>query len=506
MRIRSLLILFLLLVNMAFSYARQMGMEISYAQFMDEKNQGYMEMYFALAGQSIDYAQIHDNLFQGGARITVAIYKDSTTFVTGDKFRILSPELKDTINIPNVFINQIRLPLNKGHYTLKLDIRDINDTSEHYHYSQDITMNLGGNKPSTSSLVFLDSYSPAKENSNFSKSGYDLIPFVSTGDYYFNQNMKKLSFYIELYNIADSIGKDEPYLVKYYIENADNHQILNNYAGYAKKNAGKVQPLLATFPIEKLRTGNYNLVIKALDKKGKEITSASDFFYRDNPIEPIDIDSLETADLTGTFAFRIGSNIDTMYRYIRYLQPISNDAEKNYQKKLLDDHKLSEMRRYFYAFWVQHSPDDPQGAWEKYYENVKIANRAYGTTLRKGFLTDRGRVFLVYGKPNMVDSRKMEPGAPAYEIWHYGQINSPYAMRQTNKIFIFAEFQPSTNDYELFHSTAYGELQSRRWRYDMAQRYMGAGGNIDDDYTKDRDDFGTRTNNNMTIDATGAER
>ncbi|MDZ7847255.1 MAG: GWxTD domain-containing protein [Owenweeksia sp.] len=121
---------------------------------------------------------------------------------------------------------------------------------------------------------------------------------------------------------------------------------------------------------------------------------------------------------------------------------------------------------------------------------------------------DRGRVFLVYGKPDMIDSRKLEPNMPAYEMWQYNLISTPYSMRQTNRLFVFAEFEPSTNEYQLFHSTAIGELSSRRWRYDMKMRYSGASGNINSqrDMGYPTDPFGTRTEDNIIINSTGSDR
>lgn len=485
--------------------AKKMGIEISYAEFMDAKDQGYLELYFALSGQSIDYKK-QNGFYTGGVQITVALMQDSNV-VAADKFNLKSPKLSDTNEFNQVFINQVRLPISPGTYTLSIDLQDINEPEEHYHLEQGIKTSLGGQQVAASNIMFLESYTPATGKSQFSKSGFDLVPWVNSGSYYFTEDVDKLNFYMEIYNTANRLGKDEDYLVKYYIRNADNQQVLNEYASFAKKKAGEVEPILASFNIEKLPTGNYELVVEAINKKQEPIVSESNFFYRRNPIDLLASVDYAEQDITGTFVDYIHSP-DSIYQYIKYLYPISTDGERRLQKNLLDEYDFMKMKRYFYTFWAAHFPNTPEQAWKDYHQEVRKANELFGTGIRKGYMSDRGRVYLVYGKPDFVDQRKSEPNMPPYAIWQYNRINTPYAMQQTNRMFVFAEFNPSTNDYELFHSTAIGELQSRRWQYDMKLRYSGASGDIDDmqDASYPTDPFGTRTRDNIIINSTGAGR
>ena len=59
--------------------AKQIGMNISYAQFMNEEGKAYVEIYFALAGNSIDFAMVNNKEYKGGVQVTVKVLKDSTT-------------------------------------------------------------------------------------------------------------------------------------------------------------------------------------------------------------------------------------------------------------------------------------------------------------------------------------------------------------------------------------------------------------------------------------------
>ena len=496
-RFKSPFFLLLILCSIQLS-AKKIGIDISYAQFMNAEDEGYLEIYFALAGNSIDFAKIKGNKYQGGVEITAAIKQDST-FISADKFLLQSPELNDTLDFAEVYINQIRFPLEKGNYILVLDIKDINDPAESYHFEQEFTLELGGSDPTTSDLLFLHSYSPAKEGSVFAKSGYDLVPMVSSGSYYFNEAVPTLSFYVELYNTKDVLGENEPYIVKYYLQNTSTGEVLNKYASFAKKTSSTVEPVLASFNIEHLKTGNYNLVIEALNRDGESIISKKAFFYRKNNGPSVDFQDMANTDITGTFADLIGG-IDSLYLFTKYLFPISTDAERNYQKSLLTERDLKKMKQYFYVFWSQRNDYDPQTEWENYRKRIREVNYLYDSGLRPGYMTDRGRVSLVYGKPDIVEQRKFESGTYPYELWRYDKLQSRYLdiVEQTNKIFVFAEFSLSSNEYRLIHSTALGELQDRRWQYTLSNRKSGSS-DLDDNTSQYNDGWGSKINNNSII-------
>lgn len=505
MRLFKYIFIFTLYILSSNLIARNIGIDISYAQFMGADEEGYIEIYFALAGNSIDFIKTSNEKYQGGVEITVGIKQDSA-FITADKFRLQSPELKDTLSFAEAYINQVRFPLAKGNYTMTLDIKDINDPNETYHLEQEFKMHTGGSEPTTSDLLFLDSYSPASESSIFAKSGYDLVPMVSSGSYFFSESLNNLSFYVELYNADESVGKNQPYVIKYYLQNADNGQVLNKYASFSKKTAGPVLPLLAGFNIENLKTGNYELVVEALNSEGQPFISKKTFFYRKNAPKAIDVEDLTNTDITGTFADLLGG-LDSVYLFTKYLFPISTDAERNYQKSLLAERDVKKMKQYFYTFWAQRNNYDPQAEWENYHHRIKEVNSLYASALRPGYMTDRGRVSLVYGKPNLREERRFESGLPPYEIWRYDQLSSRYldVVNQTNKIFVFGELNISSREYELIHSNAMGELNDRRWRQTLSGGAVGSD-NLDDNGNTNMDEWGSRINSNILLQNTDSQR
>jgi len=96
---------------------------------------------------------------------------------------------------------------------------------------------------------------------------------------------------------------------------------------------------------------------------------------------------------------------------------------------------------------------------------VKLVNQKFSTRIKRGYETDRGIVFLRYGPPNTIAESYFEPSAYPYEIWHYYELRN-----QRNKKFVFYSRDRITNDFDLIHSDATGEIANYRWKLDVLKR------------------------------------
>ena len=115
------------------------------------------------------------------------------------------------------------------------------------------------------------------------------------------------------------------------------------------------------------------------------------------------------------------------------------------------------MRRFFYSFWSNRSPD-PEAAWVAYRKEVVKVNKLFGCRVMKGYETDRGYVYLKYGPPNTMMDRFNEMDAYPYTIWHYYR-----AGKYTNRRFVFYQPDLVSNCLVLLHSEVPGEIQNPRW-------------------------------------------
>jgi hypothetical protein len=98
----------------------------------------------------------------------------------------------------------------------------------------------------------------------------------------------------------------------------------------------------------------------------------------------------------------------------------------------------------------------------------------------RGYMTERGRVYLQYGPPDQRVLMYNEPSSYPYEIWQYytirgnttnpGTSNQPNNTTQSNKRFVFANFDLVTNNFVLLHSDARGEVRDDRWQTRLVKR------------------------------------
>ena len=79
-------------------------------------------------------------------------------------------------------------------------------------------------------------------------------------------------------------------------------------------------------------------------------------------------------------------------------------------------------------FWKKREQTPIKGRYvneEEYFERIDYAQEHFGLGDR-GFLSDRGHVYVLYGAPDQIESRPFDIDTPAYEIWYYYQINKEF--------------------------------------------------------------------------------
>jgi hypothetical protein len=91
--------------------------------------------------------------------------------------------------------------------------------------------------------------------------------------------------------------------------------------------------------------------------------------------------------------------------------------------------------------------------------------KEFASSIRRGYSTDRGRVYLQYGPPDNRTVSTYEPAAYPYEIWHYYKLGN-----QSNRRFVFYNPDLVSNDYTLIHSDALGEIMNDQWQFLIMKR------------------------------------
>lgn len=438
----------------------------SYGIFNVPSGTPFLETYITVLGSSVKLKQVQ-NGFQGSVNVKVLISKSGQN-VAGNNYNLLSPIDNDTINSPG-FIDNQRYSLENGAYVLEITLSDNNDPAKKPVTSKEtFTIDFSSTSISGSSIQFLQSFSKSLKVSSISKSGFDLIPYTIN---YYADDQDKLYFYFESYLADTVLGKNEVFVFSYYVERKEDLVKPEGLSGFKKQVTSKVNPLLAQLDINNLETGNYYLVVELRDKNNILQLEKRLYFQRKNTRLQQQMAEKKTTRTEFDF-FGNYNNADTLKMFVESLWPISNSTEREWAINQTIKKDPEMMKKFIVSFWHKRSGDslDPLMLWLGYYNQVKIANKEFKCGKQNGYFTDRGRVFLQYGKPNQRAQQPSEPNAYPYEIWQYYRIlDNSTGQFYTNKKFVFVNKNIADGCFKLIHSDMRGEVFYDKWQYEISK-------------------------------------
>src|ERR1035437_2879173 len=432
---------------------------LTYATFNSPSKAPFLETYLTVIGNSLKFVKNSTGKYQGAVDIAICISQNGE-IKNAQKYTLNSPEITDTTKgFPN-FIDQQRFTLANGSYSMELSISDKNvKTEKPFITTVPITINFLDDRIMISDIQMLESYTKSSVPNSLSKSGYDLLPYVSN---YYPENINKIKFYAEIYNSKKILGVEQKIIVNYSLESFESKTKLNDYSAFSKQTTNDVNILLTELNIESLPSGNYNLVIEIRDKDNKIQAEQKCFIQRKNKQLAFNFSDLQSINVSNTFV-REYKSAETLAEYIRCLRPISSSSEIQFAENQLKGKNLELMQQYFYNFWQSRNSNTPQLLWLDYYKEVMKTNKEFSCTNIKGYNSDRGRVYLQYGAPTIRTVYDNDIATYPYEIWQYDvlidktQIHSNPNNRQANRKFVFFNYNLISCS-ELIHSDAKGEI------------------------------------------------
>lgn len=460
--------IFFLLLFISFSIlntnelsAKKLQAFLTYSSFYAPEHGSYLETYLSVYGKSVHFVKNQNNRYQATIEITM-IFKQNESIKDFKKYDLLSQEVDDTNKVNFNFVDQQRFTLPDGKYTYELSIADKNSKLAPYKIFEDISLEYAANQFNISGIELIESFKKTTSPNITTKSGYDLIPYVS--DFY-PENLNKLTFYSEIYNSDKVLGKDDGFLLSYFVESFENAKVIPTLVKKKRETTKPVNVIFGEFDISSLPSGNYNLVIEARDKTNKVLAFNKIFFQRSKPSIQFEIKDIAALSVEETFASKYLDK-EVLSDNIRSLYPISTEIERMFVNDKLKKADLLLMQQYFFNFWLQRNATDPERAWQNYKKEVDEVNSKFSTKVRRGYDTDRGRVYLEYGPPNEIVDRAFDAssgldeswGSIPYQIWHYYKLKN-----QSNRKFVFANPNLALGDYELYHSDAIGEINDPNW-------------------------------------------
>lgn len=442
--------------------AKNLQAYLNYTVFNVPDQVPFIETYLSVAGETVIYKKNDKGLFQGNIEVTF-IFRQQSEIKEYDKYQLFSPEVQDTSSIDFSFIDQQRYFIPEGDYEMEIIISDMNAGKKPFNAIQPVSIQFDDAKIGFSGIQLVKSFSPSDQQNILTKGGFDLVPMVYN---FYPESVNKLTYYTEIYNTEKIMGAGEKFLVVCMIKSFETGNTLKDFVSYKKLDTRAIVPVLNEYDISGLPSGNYRMIIEARNKQNEMVAYNDIFFQRSNPNIQFSLEDLAAIDVNSTFANQIRSS-DTLQEFINCLDPIATELEKTFIYKQSKTADVKTKQQFFYNFWASRDVTDPEKAWREYYNMVLVVNNAYKTQISKGYETDRGRVYLKYGPPNIISESYNEPSSYPYEIWHYYELGN----NQRNKKFVFYTHDMITNNFKLLHSDAIGEISNYKWQIFLNNRW-----------------------------------
>ena len=416
----------------------------------------YAEFVTSFDAATFEHQLLDSGYVQAHAELTLVLMR-AGSIVDARKVKVDGPIVRGSDKSDFLSIERFAVPA--GNYDLEIEVRDVNSAeSTTESLVQKIEVVVPSNGVFISDIEWVSAYRQSTEANAFSKSGYDLIPFVSS---YFGTSLNSLIYYAEIYRTDSVWGAGSPFVTSICIVNMKDNSV--EFCKRVKKEkAAAVVPMLHTLDISDVPAGQYKLRIEVRDRENNLVALREREFARNKiaelPSPTTSSAEVSAAQVSMSFASRF-TDADSLRDILFYHIPIAKDVDRDAIDRQIPNADLLTMQSFLYSFWWKRNPENPEAAWLQYSKSIRVVKDNFETRIKKGWQTDRGRVYLQYGAPNTRIVRNNEVDYWPFEIWHYYSTDN----NLHNRRFLFYD-TTLMGDMELLHSDVPEETKNFNWK------------------------------------------
>ncbi len=445
----------LIVLIMASQISAQVSAELDYATFKYNDEETLTEIYYAIPTAGLKFVEIPSGKIQAQIMVRVSVAVEGN--IRNDETWKMEKTLKDTseINFADRMMDVLRYLMKPGDYVLSFYVQDLNDKQNNCSLKQ--LMKIPGYSDKSNYLSDIQLASSMRKaeldtTNVFWKNGLEVTPNPAS---LYSTNSPMLFYYLESYHLNQTIT-GEYYKNRVQVTTTEGHSIESVTPKTQQKKILPASLEIGTLNVSSLPSGTYHLKFDILDTNDNVLCAQEKTFYFYNPDQiennNIYVKELEASFLQSDFAEMNLKELETDFRLTQYF---SMPEEMDFYEKLDD---VQAKRRFLYKLWKIRDPNPETDINEyriEYLRRVEQANNRYRSYFQKGWRTDRGRVYLLYGEPSDVERYPNNPTSFAHEIWHYEHIEGGVK-------FVFVDLQ-EFGEYRQIHSTKRGETTHQDW-------------------------------------------
>jgi len=431
----------------------------------------YIEVYWQIDPSSLHYKRISkdtvDKRWSATIKTDITFSNDKGVFFTDGYLLQTTPQLQSYLAGQNI-TDLRRYQLLEGKITMTVTLSEPIDSTHKYRFTDTFTIYPPSPTAYFSGIELLDTAYSSSEKSIFLKYGKQNVPLCTN---FFDNNKNMLHYYAELYQSNTVPDESRPITEHTFISKREGENSILDLTKRDTITPGELHSITGSFSLSAVPSGNYYLNVELDNKDGVTIISKSIFFQRinDNPITSSASKAKADSVMGNVTVFDVGKSFTAKYTLpqlkaiIRMILPVASPMESQDIKGFLKNPDEMYMRYFIYNFFHARNEEEPEKAWKEYADKVREVNKLYGTSSSPGYKSDRGYIYLKYGKPTDVITVENEPGSLPYEIWQYNSIVVK-DHKYPNQFFLFYRPTDLITGFELLHSTLPGELHNNGWR------------------------------------------
>ncbi len=240
--------------------------------------------------------------------------------------------------------------------------------------------------------------------------GIRIVPNLSRA---FGEDHTDMYIYYEVYSDAAEEAQ-QPLSVVYTIKSPSGREMLNREEQLERQ--GNIGAYSGRFDTSGLSQGVYTLEVEVDDRAVRNRAKSKSEFH-----------------ITWRFLLPLSTakNFREITEQLRY---IAKNEELDTLKKYRDA-PAGEQKVALEAFWKRRDPTPETDRNEHmitYYRRIAYANEHFDDGLRKGWRSDQGRIYIVYGPPDELERHTWDRAySHPYQVWHYNNIS---------RSFVFVDF------------------------------------------------------------------
>jgi len=444
---KIILILQLVLISNLFGQKlTESNVFIDYSRFKYSSDSIYFELYYGISNKAL---KISENVNE--AEIKVLISDQNNKVVGFRNFRIVNELDKQNSEAEKYLTGVLGFKIGPGEYSIKFDVTDYFDSTNTISITFPVKINSITTKNFALSDIQLCSNiieNSDNEASYFYKNTYETYPNPSN---VYGEQLPILFYYIELYDLQKGNFTNNLKLISKIID-AQGRERYSKEKFIQRKYNSIVE--VGAINITKYASGTYTLALYLIDSLNNFglVSSKKFFVFNPNIKEEIASKKSDADLLSSEFNVMTEEELNLAFEQSKYIA--SSDEIKRWNSLKEIDSK----RNFLFNFWKLRDPDPSTPENERkleYFERVRKADEMFRGTREKGWRSDRGRVYIVYGEPSEIDRYPNEMDAYPYEIWSYNNIEG-------GVIFVFGDIT-GTGQMILIHSTHRGEMHDENW-------------------------------------------